>query len=105
MIAHNVDASKKNFVATGTLVFDFGVFVGGLFRFVTGCEETVLRLLDYSHIAGFWSYHNSEREFADRYVAAMSTQRGAKLAEVLGAVWYNGVSEGPGMLPYLGNLG
>ena len=31
LISHNEDASKKIFMATEVLVFDFEVFIGGLF--------------------------------------------------------------------------
>lgn len=35
----NVDASKKNFVATGIIVFDFDLFIGGRCWLGIGCRQ------------------------------------------------------------------
>ena len=50
LISRNKDASKKIFVATGILVFDFELFIGGRHRFGIGYEGTILHLLDYCYV-------------------------------------------------------
>ncbi len=60
LISRNEDASKKIFVATEILVFDFKLFIGvrycdmrwTKYLLVIGFKGSILRLFDYLHVAG-----------------------------------------------------
>jgi hypothetical protein len=43
---------RNFFVVTGISVFDFELFIGERYQFVSSCWGTILRLLDRSHDAG-----------------------------------------------------